>query len=222
MKKINYILPIIMMFLTINVKAVNQCTSDEMNRLRSLANNVQFKTEYEIIDGTEDEESGDIFAQYKIKVINMSDELRISYRDIGNSDFTDVSVSELDDISFYGGTNLEFKIYAYTNNLCIDELLKTEKLNLPLYNTFYRDNKDKCKKYPEFKYCKEFIEDNKTEDEINKEFEKYINGDDNEFKEVQNGYLRIVIILVVFVVIVGVIVAAKFKFFNKKRKQEDL
>ena len=47
MKKIRFIFLIIVLTFT-NVKAADECTTEEMNRLRKIANDVQFKTNYKI------------------------------------------------------------------------------------------------------------------------------------------------------------------------------
>lgn len=47
---------------------------------------------------------------------------------------------------------------------------------LLLYNRYYHGNKEKCSLYPNFKYCKEFLDTSEIETStIEQSFEKYIN-----------------------------------------------
>ena len=218
MKKIKYLLPMLLLFITINVKAIDKCTTEEMNRLNELAKNVQFKTDYEIIEVTKDSED-DVkgnFAQYKIQIINMNNDLKIAFRESDDDELIYVNPTEMEEYSFYGGRKIEFQIFSYTTNLCTDELLRTEKINLPAYNYFYAKNKEECKKYPEFKYCKEFLDDNnsKTYEEMNKEFKEYLNNEENVGSFLEHNYIYIIIGIVI------IIIAVVLVFVLKKRKKK--
>ena len=51
MKKIWYILFIIIMLFTFNVKAADDCDSKEFTRLKELAKKIDFDYDYKLVDG---------------------------------------------------------------------------------------------------------------------------------------------------------------------------
>lgn len=174
MKKIKCLILIIIIFSISNVYAIDECTASEMARLKELANNVEIKYDYKIIEYDEDEDDDDdnIGLEYSVKLYNTSNELKIFAKEFGevkefNENYENV---------FYEGDSVQFTILAYTPNLCIDEVLKTVNITFPIYNRYYHENKEKCSLYPNFKYCKEFLDTSEIETStIDKEFEKYIN-----------------------------------------------
>ena len=211
MKRIIYLLPILLFCFTINVKAIDKCTTEEMNRLNELAKNVQFKTDYEI-DSDEDRTT----AIYSIRVIDGNEDLKISYRENTKDEFKFVSFTDFQNLRFDDGIILEIRIYSYTNNLCTDELLKTEKLELTAYNQYYVQNKDKCQKYPEFKYCKEFMNVDYTQfEKIDKEFNEYITINGGVIDNLIAGNIVYYLVIGLILVIVGVVIL----LYLKKRKK---
>jgi len=216
MKRIKYVLMFIFLFSVLNVKAIDGCQNDEMTHLRELAGLVEFKTSYEITKDLDDVNR----AVYSIQVINMNDDLKILYRDDSSSEFELVSKEELESYKFLDGTTLEFRIYSYTANMCTNELLKTEKVELVKYNHYYDENKEKCERYPDFKYCKEFMNVSYDEfEEIDKLFDKYVKEDGGIVLDIESNNTYIYIIggvLLGIAVITGIIVYRR----NKKKKLE--
>ena len=217
MKKI--IIFIVMFFVGLNVYALDACTTSEMNRLNELAKNVEFKTSYKF--GAVDEEYKDVSVSYDIDIINFDNDLKITYVGLINDEEIEIKSSTKKLEGFLDGDTITFKIYAYTNNACIDKLLKTVKVNLKSVNRYYYFNKDKCSNYPNFNYCKEFTDTLGIDfNEIDKEFDEYIKSlntkeqKDNEEKK-NSSYIPMLIGGSLGIVIAVVIVLVTIK--NKKK-----
>ena len=226
MKKIKYLLFVILFCLFTNVKAVDDCTTEEMNRLRELANKVDFKLNYDIKERIEEDENGeksvvDVWASYTIQIVNDNSDLKYYYRVNGKGEKKIITQSELSKLNFIDGNYINFEIYSYTDNYCTNEILRTVKVELPKYNVYYHYHKEKCGQYPEFKFCKEFLKVNKDDTEIDKLFEEYINNNKKEDNIIKNNglvsnykYIIIGSILLITLIITFLII------FNKKRKEQ--
>ena len=225
MKKIKYLILILIFLLSLDVKAIDSCTMYEMTRLKELADNVEFTYDYEIDEDLDAKNQGleDYFwVVYKLKGINLNDDLRIeidSINGFANIEFKDSSYNE---INFFDGDKVVFKIYSRTINLCTDRLLRTVTVNLPYYNKYYFENKEKCEEYSDFKYCKEFLDyDYKYNNEkIDKLFEEYLKekNDDNIKASVKNiNYYYVICIISIIVISIIVIVIIINKKKNKNR-----
>ena len=72
MKKVKYLLLIIFILLYTDVKAINNCSNDDMNRLRNLANNIEFKQELVLdnLDEDDKELTDYVDVSYKLSIIN--------------------------------------------------------------------------------------------------------------------------------------------------------
>ena len=219
MKRLKIILMIVLFFITTNVFAINDCTNDEMKRLRELANNVKITYEYTVDDEIIEEET--VYVHYNIKVINLSDDLKIYYSGEDNN-LRAYSKEEIEDMEFSAGITNKFYLYSYTNNLCTDELIKTISVKFPVVNSYYHFNKEKCLNNQDFKYCQEFSnEENYSFKEIDKMFDDYLNNGNSNNSNQINKYLTkyiyyIIGIIVLFLVIVIVIIKVK------KNKKEDI
>ncbi len=213
LKKI--LLIIVSFFISINVYATDACTTSELNRLKELANNVQFKKNYRII---EDKEENAIDVMYNIDIINYDKDLRIFYKTQYDDEETEVFQRE-DNIGDFSPTeNVTFYIRAFSNNDCITKLLKSVTIKLPAYNEYYYFHKEKCDTYPDFKYCSEFLDTELSDEEIDKLFDEYLKKDektDNEKKEFNYIYIVILGVLLLLTIIVVVII-------KNKRNKDDL
>ena len=215
MKKIIYAFCLFLIYFSyLNVFAIDKCTSSEMARLKELANNVKFNYnhKFEMVD----EEYHEIWSSYNFEILNFNNDLKIYVN--GKDDLIDINTFKNRDFS---SGEVVFYIYSYTNNLCTDELLKKVQIDLPLYNEYYYFNKDKCSEYPEFKFCKEFmnISDYNFE-EIDKEFQEYIKKEDkNNFINKDNYKLYFIIGGFSLVLIIGVSILIIIK---KKGKNSDI
>ena len=213
MKKIKIIIFILLFMICLNVKAEGTCSTDELNRLKELANNVEIIKELQVDDSRYDVEkkNGLISAYYKIKITNLNDELLIFYNNRGVKQTIDVGT--IDNLVFIDGTTTTFYIYAYTNNSCVNEPLRTITVKFDKYNLYYYINKDKCEQYSEFEYCKEYMNiGNKKYEEIDKLFDKYI--EENKVMVTTNSNLYYIaggIILICLVTILIVVIIRKYK-----------
>ena len=218
MKKILFSFSLLLIyFCCLNVSAIDACTTSEMTRLRELANNVNFSYQHYIDAEFEEEEN--VYDHFLLQVLNLDDDLRIYYRD-ANNELVYLSQEELEATEYYSGKRV-FYVYSYTDNLCTDELLRTITLDLPVYNSYYHYNQDRCSEYPDFEYCEEYkdIKEVRFED-IDNEFEDYISSlrVDEFIDTVKDNYIYIVIGGVLIIAIVVIIVVKK----HKAKKNSDL
>lgn len=219
MKRLKIILMIVLFFITTNVFAINDCTNAEMKRLRELANNVKITYEYTVDDEIIEEET--VYVHYNIKVINLSDDLKIYYSGEDNN-LRAYSKEEIEDMEFSAGTTNKFYLYSYTNNLCTDELIKTILVEFPVVNSYYHFNKEKCLNNQDFKYCQEFFnEENYSFKEIDKMFDDYLNnGNSNNSNQINKYLTKYIYYIIGIIVLVLVIVIVIIKV--KKNKKEDI
>lgn len=225
MKRIKYLLPVLLFFITFNVKAIDACTNEEMVRLRELAKQVQFKTDYEINTTETTNDAGekiinDVDVLYKIQIINDNEDLRYYYKLSSQKEKKQVSSNDLSNMSFPDGEKLQISIYSYTTNLCTDELLKTETIDLPAYNIYYYLNQDKCKSNPDFKYCKEFMNVEINNEEIEKQFDKYL--EEKNFKQASNFLKENIIYILIGIVVIITGLIFGLKIFKKRKKKLDI
>ncbi len=207
---------LLFLFTSLKVDAYEACTNSEMERLKELAKNVEFKPSYEI--GYVDEDNKSVEVNYKVEIINFNSDLRIEYTSKYEEEGTIKSdTKEINNLA--DGDKITFKIYSYTTNLCTDEILRTVSIELPKVNDYYYFNKEKCNDNKEFKYCKEFMDtDNVEFEDIDKEFEEYLNPNINEIINKLDKKVFIYIGIGVGVIIAGVVVFV----ILKKKKKEDL
>ena len=220
MRSLKNIFLIMIFCVCLNVKAIDQCSTEEMNRLKDLANKVQFKTNYNV---HETESEGNIYgatASYNIELVNNNEDFKYYYSS-SSIQKREINLNQISNITFSDGEVVTFYIYSYTTNLCTDELLRTETIKFPIYNSYYYINKDKCSEYPDFKYCREFMDiGNISYSEIDKEFEEYTKGD------VKNKVLDFVQKNIYYVIGGGVILIAGIiyliTFIKRKKGLSDL
>lgn len=225
MKKVKYLIPMLIFFIVVNVKAIDSCTTEEMNRLKELANNVKFKTDYEInpIEATNDAGEkiiNDVDVSYKIQIINDNEDLKYYYKLSSQLEKKQVTANDLANMSFPDGEKLQISIYSYTTNLCTDELLKTETIDLPAYNIYYYLNQDKCKSNFDFKYCKEFMEVDLSIDEIDTLYNKYVS--EKGFEKTSNFLKENIVFILIGVVAIILGLIFGFKMFDKRKKKLDI
>ena len=225
MKKIKYFIPMLILFIIFDVKAIDSCTTEEMARLKELANNVKFKTDYEINTTETTNDAGekiinDVDVSYKIQVINDNEDLKYFYKLSSQKEKIQVSSNDLSNIRFPDGEKLQISIFSYTTNLCTNELLKTETIDLPIYNVYYYLNQDKCKSNSDFKYCKEFMEVDLSIDEIDNLYNKYVS--EKGFEKTSNFLKENIIYILIGVVVIIFGLIFGLKIFKKRKKKLDI
>lgn len=217
MKKYVFLLIILfLLFLNLDVFAIDSCTTSEMQRLKELANNVNFIAEidYETVENMKIEEEKFVSAFYDIKVLNPSSELKIYY-EIGGYKY------EVEDnfIESIEEGEIKFYIYAYTANLCVDELIMTKTVELKKLNSYYYYNKEKCQEYSDFKYCQEFYDNDLSFEEIEEEFNEYLKGNSsNSIFSTRSNYKLYIFIVSILVISIVVVLL----FIKRRRSVGDL
>lgn len=216
MKRKIILLIILIFSLSKNVFAIDVCTTSEKNRLKELANNINFVAEinYETVEANEIKEEKFVSAFYDIKVINTSSELKIYYEIDGYK--YEVKNNYIEDIE---AGKTKFYIYAYTTNLCVDELIMTKTIELEELNIYYYYNKDKCQDYLDFEYCQEFHKNDLSFEEIDEKIDNYLN-DDNSISNIVNSSNIIIYIAIIIGFISLIIVILIIK--KKRRNAGDL
>lgn len=204
-----------------NVYAIDNCTSGEMNRLKELAKNVQIKYEYTLNSTNHQIEEEIIDPRYRVQILNLDNSLKIYYK---STYYSQGNLENIEDITtdylIQGGDKLDFYIYSYTTNLCTDTMLRKITIDFPDYNLYYYENKDKCQKYPEFKYCEEFKDlKDKDFEKIDKEFDNYIKS--LEINNIQNNLSKYWYLLVGFLLII-IFITVIIIFQKKKKKKDEL
>lgn len=221
MRIVRYLSLLLIFCFSINVYAIENCNIEKIARLNELAKNVEFKYNYEIIE-EKDEDGAYKYAIYKINVLNMSNDLRISY--IENEYQTiNITVDELENMTFNQGANLEFTIYSYTTDMCTDRVLKKVSIKLPYYNDFFEANKDKCEQYREFKYCNEFIDNPIDDAEVAiDEFNQYINSGNTSVisKKINSFFNSNILLILCSCIVIFILVIVIFRFLKKRKEDE--
>ena len=216
MRKIKYILFILLMLITFNVKAENTCEKDELNRLKELAKKVQFDYDYDIVDGQ---------AKFYIKAVNLNQDLKVliieDYYNDKYKEFVDNSTHTATINNFHSGEKVVITIKGFVPNWCSGKTLLTKTIKLPYYNYYY--SYEKCFGYEDFKYCKPLINENINQTQFDKQFETYLIEKGMAKEEVviveTNWKLIIIIgsIVIVLAILVGII-----SLIVKRRKKNSL
>ena len=213
MSKLKYIVLILIVFTFFDVKAAT-CTSDELAKLKELANNIEIKKQVQIRKDNPPIEDG---VYYTIDISNYNHDLLIRYKTYGV--MHELDTSDYSDLLFSEGQKVTFYIYAFTLNTCSGNLLRTIDYKFDIYNMYYYNNKEKCDANPEFKYCDEYLDTSKmnTED-IDKKFDEYLaknNNNSSNIKIDSNNLIYYIIGSVVLVIVIGVVIVV---IIRKKKK----
>lgn len=217
MKKIVFVL---LMLLTFNVYA-DTCKSDELKRLKNIAEQVELSYEYKVSTIPYSDGQDVSFAEYAVVVSNLNKEIKVNWEE----DFYAGVFEEFKNdgtntgrLSGYkDGENAVVVIRAYTNDACSGEILAKKSIKLPYLNPFYYQ--DICKTYSDFKYCQQIVDKSLTVDKFKSELNNYLKtNESNEKEDVNNNsnnsyYLIIIIavIIVIFVLLISVIIKKRRK-----------
>ena len=216
MKRIKYLLLLFLLLLTMNVNAKNEslCEQTEFKRVRELAKKVEFDYEYELVDGK---------AVFTINAMNLNKELKVQIIDNEYSDdnreFKNAGNNRGSLKNFKEGERVVVTITAFVPNWCSGEKVYTKVVKLPYYNYYY--DEEKCKGYEEYRYCKQLIDSNITQEKFEKGLESFIakkNKENEKPQEEEDNKLSYIIIgAVSLVVAIG---AAVLIIHNVKRIKE--
>lgn len=221
------------LFTNIIVKADISCQSEELKRLKSLANNVEISYKENI----KEEKVGDnIFkdVSYSITAANLDKDIKVMIiNDLMSDNYkefkSNTNMATLN--GFKSGEKVTITILAFVSNGCSGKTLLTKNINLPYYNIFSEE--DACKEYPEFKYCTTWIENSVSRETFENELTKYIDSiksNNRTFEEekivFKPLYIIVIAIVLVFIAIVVIVIIKKQKkksiVYNKHKGSRKL
>ncbi len=214
---IKCLLLVILLSLSINVKADSNCDKKELSRLKELAKKVEFDYDYKLVGEK---------AVFSITAVNLNSDLQVVILDGDEysgkyKEFANNSEHKATLTNFYSGEKVKITIRAFVPNFCSYEKLTTKTISLPYYNYFY--DEEKCQGNEEFKYCKLLIDSNITQTEFDRQFEIYLKNknkqeDNPVVKEEDNFGLYITIVALVLAVIVVTLIIINVVKRRKKNK----
>ena len=219
MRKIILLISLVLFTFTFDVKAIDDCTTGELSRLKELAGNVSFTYDYYFNEVEDDSEGETVFGSlyyYNITAHNLHDDLKVQIKET-HARFTTIRPTLT---SFTSGEIVKIEILAYTENLCSGKLLKLETIKLPYFNEY--SLRDECKQYSEFKYCQEFgsfdVDDEKFLSELEnykKELIQNNQPNDNNFQIFFANY-GVYVITIIFLITISIITFIIIKIIKKK------
>ena len=217
MKKIRYILLVILLLFCINVKAEDNCDSKEYNRLKELAKKIEFDYDYELVNGK---------AVFAINAVNLNSELKVliieDYYTDNYKEFKDNSNHIATLNNFEEGSKVVVTIKAFVPNWCSGKTILTKTVKLPYYNYVY--NEEKCKGHEDFKYCKLLIDKSLTQEQFDKQYQEYLDNGKTDVKpenptKEDNTKLYMIIGAGVLAVILTIVLVSSI---IKRRKKNSL
>ncbi len=223
-KKIFSLLILIILSISITVRADDKCSKSEMNRLKDLASKIEFSYDYEIKENKNNEESWKTI-DFSITAINLTDELKTmiiydmysgNYREFTNNNEHKKTLK-----GFHEGEKVNITIKAFTNNDCSYQTVLTKTINLPYVNSFY-DN-DLCQEIKDFKYCTELTEKRLTSKEYYDELnDYYLQKSIQEIIETEEGSNVKKNYTIIIIIAIGVIVVATILILLFKKRKKDV
>ena len=206
---------------------LGECTTEEMVRLKELAKNVEINYHYHEeerdADSEEDEEIDYTSGYFTIEILNAHEDLFFELKS-SDTEYDELDVTNPEyatEYHFNEGESISLKITAYSETGCITKLLRTINVKIPYYNPYYYRHKEECKKYPDFKYCKEYIDkdiSDKEDSEIGKELREYLKESPSGNSILTKG--NQIYYIVGGVVLLVVVIA--FIFMKNKNKKEKI
>lgn len=224
MKKVKYLLITFIVLFTINVKA--SCSTEEMNRLATLAKNVEFTYDYKL-ENLSDESGTYEYANFSITAYNLNKEVKVLIIDdyylsqYQEFKYTDNKIYTLSNFSNNEKVLITFK--GLTTNDCSGTTVYTKTINLPFYNSYA--NEESCQEYPDFKYCKTLLNDRISYETFMTEMDKYIaslKNDDNPSNDKSGIDYKSLIIGIVIVLTIILVITLYVMRIKKERKKNSL
>ena len=213
MKRIKYVLLILLVLLTINVKAEENCEKSELTRLKELAKKVEFDYDYKLIDDK---------ANFSITAYNLNEDLKVMIIDDYYLDkyrlFDDNSNHKNTINNFESGEKVIITIKAFVPNWCSGETLLTKTIKLPYYNKFY--NEEKCLGLEDFKYCKKLIDSDINETQFDEQYNEFLKTKvvEEEEKIAKKSNWTLIIIIGSIVVALMILVGITMIIVRKRRR----
>ena len=199
MKK--YLIIIFIFMITLNVNAT--CYSDDLKLMKEQVSGIEFKKNY-TLDINKDEKK--VTTYYTISIINKDSSFKYQYRLLKDKNYIDISDKE-EFGTFEGGNKVIVNILG--SGECSNTIIKSRTVDLIPYNSLYYFNKDTCQKYPDYRYCEEWINTlNISQETFNKNLDIYINQlnkknkDKFDIKEFLSLLVKIIISIIIIIVVV--------------------
>jgi len=211
MKRIIFsILVIFILFFNSTVNA-DTCDTNDINRLKEIAKNVDISYEHNVYVDPDDEE-GFMASVYTVSVVGITDELYI-VDDGGNRYYS----KDAEEGVIYINTSDGRRNYYLISLNCTDDVLYTKTLNLPYFN--FNSLSDECKKeeFKDLDICAKFIDDKKDIIQRN-EFEEKIELEqeksffDKTLNFIKNNSL---LLLISLIVVIALIVFFSFRYYKR-------
>ena len=210
MKKISILLFIMLFAINVNAAIkLESCTTEKMNKLKEVANKMEFGYTYEMKKDKLDPDYS--YPEFTVTVSGLTKDLKaliindfysLDYKEIKGDSSGNGKIS-----GFKEGEKVTITMKAYTPDQCSTRTVLVKQVKLPYYNYFY--DKDFCLKNPNFKYCTEFTNEKISSENYNKELEKYQKQNETTEPVVENkgnNTLLFIGIGVGVVLIIGVVV----------------
>ena len=207
-KSIKYILLLLIILLG-NIKVyAESCDSDDIQRLKVLAENVEVsyeKDENAVLNGLK------VNNVYSVYFNNMTDEMYVvdSKKGINYDTITD-GVLRIDGVN-NNGKSIKYKIYSKNCN----KSLRSLYVRLPFYNVYY--NEEICKDYKDLDFCQEYTTEVYTYGYIENAIND-LNKKDETDENNENGKNKKIIISVVIVLVCLLIVFVIFKVLRDRKR----
>jgi len=223
MKKIIYVLTFLLVLNVMVVKAADlstTCTNEELERIKELAKKVEINYEYELKEINQNGETVK-YPVFSLVATNLNNDLKVVISS-KNKEFEKKSDSTTSKLSgFAEGDRVVVTIKAFVPNKCSGKTVLSKTIKIPYYNRFFEN--EKCKNYPEFKYCSEFTDTIINNNKFYDEFELYLANlqktNNVEISEKESNTLLILSFIIIIIIILGV---AIYKFIVIKRKKDEL
>ena len=220
MKKILYVIMMVISLFLINVQADEEsdfkCEGEERQRLKNLASKLEYtysfrKNEDDVID-------------FSITISNLNEDLKIIITDDLARDDKEFKYNDSKVVTksgFSSGQRVNIAIKGFVVNWCSGETISTKLLKVPYYN--YNYDEEFCKDNSDFKYCKELLDTKITQDEYDSAYNKYINKKEKteepeKQEESDTGNWNLLIIIGSIVGVLLVIVLVGIIIIRRRRK----
>ena len=202
MKKIKLYLFILTLVLLLPISVNAECNIAEKQNLLKLSKEIDYDYKY-VSDN-----------RFKITFYNIDEKLLL-FNSIGNM----IKNNEESFLTYKGGDNIKFDIISSEKSSCADENVKSIYVKFPVYNKYSENEICLDDKYMDFKYCKKFLNKEITNDEWDKELEKYKEKTNEIIKTDKKNYMFIIPIAISSIVIITIIITI---IVRKKRKERRL
>lgn len=213
MKNIKYLLLMLLLLLTMNVKADGpECKKEELTRLKELAKKVEFDYDYKLVNDKAVFSVSAINLNEDLKVLIVEDYLTLNYKQFKNDGTGKGTLN-----NFNPGEKIVVTIKGYVANWCSGKTVLTKTVKLPYYNYFY--DAEKCRGNEDFKYCKQLIDSNITKESFDNGFALYLKNKESKSKEEENEKDNTIVYIIIGVVSgILAIGAATMIIMNIKKK----